>query len=92
MRKDYNQNTNNGRSNWVINLSKRPLAIAERSLLEKGPKFAITPASIAYKNIVSENEAAIRKLPDETKDIIRKNTASILFRSSASPTTQDYQH
>ncbi len=49
--------------------------------MEKGPKFAITPASIPYKNIISEVEAAIRELPDETKDIIRTNTASILDRA-----------
>jgi hypothetical protein len=81
MRKDYNQHTNIDRSNWVINLSKKPLTNAERSLLEKGPKFAITPSSIPYKNIVSEVEAAIHELPDETKDIIRTNTASILDRA-----------
>ena len=81
MRKDYNQHTNTDRSNWVINLPKKPLTIAERSLLEKSPKFSITPAHIPYKNIVSEVEAAIRKLPDETRDIIRTNTASILDRA-----------
>ena len=80
MRKDYNQYTNIDRSNWVINLSKKPLTIAECSLLEKGPKFSITPNRIPYKNI-SEVEAAIQKLPDETKDIIRMNTASILDRA-----------
>ncbi len=81
MRKDYNEDTNIDRSNWVINLSKKPLTNAEHSLLEKGPKFTITPASIPYKNIISEVEAAIRDLPDETKDIIRTNTASILDRA-----------
>ena len=81
MREDYNQHTNIDRSNWVINLSKKPLTLAERSLLEKGPKFPITSARIPYKNIVSEVEAAIRKLPDETKDIIRMNTAGILDRA-----------
>ena len=81
MRKDYNQYTNIDCSNWVINLSKKPLTIAECSLLEKGPKFSITPNRIPYKNIISEVEAAIQKLPDETKDIIRTNTASILDRA-----------
>ena len=84
MRKDYNQHTNIDRSNWVINLSKKLLTIAERSLLEKGPKFSITPARIPYKDIVSEVEAAIRKLPDETKDILRTNTASILDQARLS--------
>ncbi len=44
--------------------------------------FRITPAKIPYKNIVSEIEAAITYLPDETKDIIRTHTASILDRAS----------
>jgi hypothetical protein len=62
----------------VINLSKKPLTDTERSLLEKGLKFAITPAKIPYKNIIAEVETVIKDLPDETKDIIRTNTASIL--------------
>ena len=81
MKKEHNEDTNIDRSNWVINLSKKPLTNAERLLLEKSPKFAITPASIPCKNIVSEVEAAIHQLPDETKDIIRTNTASILDRA-----------
>ncbi len=82
LRSDYDQTTNVNRSKWVINLSSKPLTDAERSLLEKGSKFAITPAKIPYKNIVSEIEAAITYLPDETKDIIRTHTASILDRAS----------
>ena len=81
MRKDYKQHTNIDLSNWVINLSKKPLTIAERSLLEKSPKFVITPASIPYENIVSEVEAAIPKLPDGTKDFIRTNTSNISDRA-----------
>ncbi len=63
LRSDYDQTTNVNRSKWVINLSSKPLTDAERSLLEKGSKFAITPAKIPYKNIVSEIEAAITYLP-----------------------------
>ena len=56
------------KKNWVINLSQKPLTVAERSLLEKGPKFAPTPQTIPVKDIVSEVEAAIVHLPDDTKD------------------------
>ncbi|XP_068737985.1 uncharacterized protein [Montipora capricornis] len=66
------------KKNWVVNLSIKPLSSAERSLLEKGPKFAPTPNQIPYKNIVSEIEAAITHLPDEQKDSIRTSTAAIL--------------
>ena len=66
------------KSNWVVNLSMKPLSSAERSLLEKGPKFAPTPNQIPYKNIVSEVEAAITHLPDECKDSIRTSTAAMI--------------
>ncbi|KAL9960202.1 hypothetical protein ACROYT_G033624 [Oculina patagonica] len=71
------------KNNWVVNLSKKPLQPAERSLLEKGPKFAPTPSKIpAYKDFVAEVEAAITRLPDESKDQIRTSTAAILQRAS----------
>jgi hypothetical protein len=58
------------RKEWVINLSSKPLSTCERSILEKGPKFAPTPLGIPHKNIVAEIEAAISNLPDESKDAI----------------------
>jgi hypothetical protein len=66
---------------WVVNLSNKPLSIIEQSILEKGPKFAPTPLQIPYKNIVAEIEAAITKLPDESKDAIRTLAANLLRRS-----------
>ena len=75
------ESSNNDRANWVINLSQKPLTASERSVLEKGPKFAIAPTKIPYKNIVVEIEASIASLPEESKDIIRTNTASILDRA-----------
>ncbi|XP_068691539.1 uncharacterized protein [Montipora foliosa] len=73
------------RKNWVINLSHKPLSTAERSLLEKGPKFAPTPRNIPVKDIVSEVEAAISRLPDDSKDAIRTTTASLLHRARIPP-------
>ena len=35
---------------WVINLSKKELTPEEKSLLQKGPKFAVTPATIPSRN------------------------------------------
>ena len=43
------------KNNWVVNLSKKPLLHSERSLLEKGPKFAPTPSKLPFKE-------ALRKL------------------------------
>ena len=73
------------RKNWAINLSQKPLSSAERSLLEKGPKFAPTPRTIPVKDIVSEVEAAIVRLPDDSKDAIRTTTASLLHRARVPP-------
>ncbi|KAL9953180.1 hypothetical protein ACROYT_G040554 [Oculina patagonica] len=51
-------------------------------LRRKGPKFAPTPSKIPYKDFVAEVEAAITRLPDESKDQIRTSTAAILQRAS----------
>ena len=69
------------KNNWVVNLSKKPLLPEERSLLGKGPKFAPTPTNIPHKNIVAEIEAAIRHLPDDSKDAVRTCSAAILHRA-----------
>ena len=37
----------------VINLSKKELTPEEKSLLQKGPKFAVTPATIPIKEYIS---------------------------------------
>ena len=37
---------------WVINLSKKELTPEENSLLQKGPKFAVTPATIPIKEYI----------------------------------------
>ena len=38
---------------WVISLSKKALAPEEKTLLQKGPKFAVTPATIPIKEYIS---------------------------------------
>ena len=73
------------KQNWAINLSQKPLSAAERCLLEKGPKFAPTPRTIPVKDIVSEVEATIAHLPDDSKDAIRTTTASLLHRARLPP-------
>ena len=69
------------KKNWVVNLSDKPLLPTERSLLEKGPKFAPTPTNIPHKDIVAEIEASIRHLPDDSKDAVRTSSAAILHRA-----------
>ena len=43
---------------WVINLSKKELTPEENSLLQKGPKFAVTPANIPIKEYMSTTTVA----------------------------------
>ena len=43
---------------WVINLSKKELTPEEKSLLHKGPKFAVTPATIPIKEYISTTTVA----------------------------------
>ena len=43
---------------WVINLSKKELTPEEKSLLQKGPKFAVTLATIPIKEYISTTTVA----------------------------------
>ena len=43
---------------WVINLSKKELTPEEKSLLQKGPKFAVTPATIPIKKYIPNTTVA----------------------------------
>ena len=43
---------------WVINLSEKELTHEEKSLLQKGPKFAVTPATIPIKEYISTTTVA----------------------------------
>ena len=42
----------------VINLTKKELTPEEKSLLQKGPKFAVTPATISIKEYISTTAVA----------------------------------
>ena len=45
---------------WVINLSKKELTPEEKSLLQKGPKFPVTPATIPIKEYITTTVAALQ--------------------------------
>ena len=77
---EYNSTTID-KTNGVVNISTKPLSNAQHKILEKGPKFSITPTTIPYKNIIAEVEAAIKNLPQESQDLVRSSTSSILEKS-----------
>ena len=43
---------------WVINLSKKEPTSEEKPLLQKGSKFAVTPATIPIKEYISTTTVA----------------------------------
>ena len=45
--------SSNIQDKWWINLSKKELTLEEKALLQKGPKFAVTPATIPIKEYIS---------------------------------------
>ena len=55
----------------------KPLLREERPLSEKGSKFALTPTNIPHNNIMAEIEAAIRHLPDDSKDAVITSSADV---------------
>ena len=50
--------SSNIQDKWVINLSKKELTPEEKSLLQKGPKFAVTAANIPIKEYISTTTVA----------------------------------
>ena len=69
------------KSKSVVNISSRSLTKTEVEVLQKGPKFAPALSNIPYKEIVANIEAGIENLADDTKELVRKATASILDKA-----------
>ena len=56
---------NNLDSKWVINLSKTELTQAQKSVLSKGPNFALTPDNVPNLNYITAIESMCSKLKEE---------------------------
>ena len=63
---------------WVRNLSKYSLSDAERSVLAKGLKFAITPEKTPTDQYIVSTELACRGLPPQEADQLRCEVVQIL--------------
>jgi len=50
------------RKRWIVNISKKELSEAERSVLSKGLNFAITPEKVPVKDFVVATEKVCGKL------------------------------
>ena len=69
---------------WVINLSSKPLTPAQRSVLAKGPNFAVTPRHPPYLEYITAIEAACTKLSQQDAEELRADINWVL-RSSHPP-------
>ena len=69
---------------WVINLSSKPITPAQRSVLAKGPNFAVTPRHPPNLEYITAIEAACTKLSQQDAEELRANINWVL-RSSHSP-------
>ena len=66
---------------WVINLSSKPLTQAQRSVLAKGPNFAVTlrhPSNLEY---IMAIEAACTKLGQQDAQELRVEINRVLMSS-----------
>ena len=66
---------------WVLNLSDKQLSDLEKSALELGFNFAISPKELPTFDIITSVEAGIRHLPDTDKDLVRASITNIISRS-----------
>ena len=66
---------------WVINLSSKPLTKAQRSVLAKGPNFAVSPKYPPNLEYITAMEAACTKLSQQDAKEIRANVNQVLRAS-----------
>ena len=69
---------------WVINLSSKPLPPAQRSVLAKGPSFAVAPKQPPNLEYITAIEAACTKLSQQDAEELRAEVNRVL-RSSHPP-------
>ena len=66
---------------WVINLSSKPLTQAQRSVLAKGPNFAVSPKHPPNLEYTTDIEAACTKLSQQDAEELRASINWVLRAS-----------
>ena len=64
--------------NWVINLSSKPLTPAQRSVLAKGPNFAVSPKHPLNLEYITAIEIACTKLSQKDAEELRADINWVL--------------
>ena len=54
------------RKKWVINLSSKPLSDGEQSLLQKGPKFAVSSSKVPLTEYIAVTKRICDELSENT--------------------------
>ena len=72
--------------NWVINLSSKALTKAQRSVLAKGPNFAVSPKNSLNLEYITAIEAACTKLSQQNAEELRADI-NLVLRASHTPQT-----
>ena len=70
---------------WVINLSSKPLTPAHRSVLAKGPNFAVSPKQPPNLEYITAIEAACTKLSQQDAKELRAKVNRVLRSSHPHP-------
>ena len=70
-------------SKWVINLYKTELTPAQKSVLVKGPNFAISPNNIPNLEYITAIETMCPKLREEDASELRANINALLRKEKA---------
>ena len=85
------------RKKWVINLSSKPLSDGEQSILQKGPKFAVSSSKVPITEYIAVTKRICDELGENTtgKDCteIYQKTKEVLqhFKEKKGPTPQHHQ-
>ena len=66
---------------WVINLSKKELTPAQKSVLAKGPNFSIAPNNIPNMDYITAVESMCGKLKEEDAMALRTDINALLRKA-----------
>ena len=72
---------------WVLNISKRPLNEAEKSILQRGLNYAITPKKIPISEIITATELACSTLSDTNQASRLRNDVTKALEQAKPPKT-----
>ena len=85
VRYDNHEQTGNSNldSRWVINLSKIELTESQKSVLSKGPNFAVSPDNVPNLDYITATEAMCSKLKEEDVAQLRGEINAVLRKGKA---------